>query len=509
MSETAESYRRILRSSSLVGAASLAAILLAIFRTKVLAILVGPEGVGIVGLYVGLMSTAAAFATMGLGSAGTRQIAEAAAEEDPEALAIARRAMFWGTIVLATAGTLAVWALREPLAAVVLGSARQADTVAWLSIGVGFSVAGVSQGALLQGMRRVGEMAALNVIGAVASTILGLAFVWRWREAGLVAYVLAGPALGFLLGHVYVMRLPARSGWSVHAEEMARQWKTLFRLGIAFMGAGLVASFAQLWIRIVLGDELGVGAVGHFQAAWTISSQYLGFVLGAMAADYYPRLTGLIHEGPAATRLVNHQTEAALLLAGPVFVAMMALAPWIVEILYAPAFAPAVPVLRWQIIGDVLKVASWPLGFVILAAGDSRTFLWTETIAFGLMGAIVTAMTGAVGLQIAGIAYLAAYVVYLPVVYWLARRRIGFRWSVVSVQLGATTFVGCVGLALLATVTAWATPIGCVAAAGFALYSLARLSRMTEMPGRIGRIGLLTERLLARIGVVHGRGQGK
>lgn len=506
MTETVDSYRRILRSSTLIGGASAAAILIAIFRTKILALLVGPEGVGAVGLYIGLISTAAALATMGLGSAGTRQVAEAAALDDSHALAVARRALTWGTVVLAAAGTFAVWMLRERLALLVLGSAAHADEVGWLSIAVGFSVAGASQGALLQGMRRIREMAALNVLGAGAATVIGLAFVWAWGTSGLVAYVIAGPAAGFLLGQVYVSRLPAL-GASVRPAEIARQWSVLARLGIAFMGAGLAASLVQLWMRIVIGDELGMAAIGHFQASWTISSQYLGFVLGAMAADYYPRLTGLIGERASAVRLVNQQTEAALLLAGPLFVAMMAIAPWIVELLYAPAFAPAVSVLRWQILGDVLKVASWPLGFVILAAGDGRTFFWTEAAAFGLMGAITAAFAPAFGLQTAGVAYLAMYALYLPLVYALARRRIGFRWSGAVVWLAAVTFVACAGLAVLATITKWVVPVGCLAAAVFAMYSLAHLSRMAGMLERLGRVGLAAERLLARIGVANGPGK--
>jgi PST family polysaccharide transporter len=506
VTETVESYRRILRSSSLIGGASVAAILIAIFRIKVLAMLVGPEGVGVVGLYIGLISTAAALATMGLGSAGTRQVAEAAAMEDPHAPAVARRALTWGTIILAVAGTFAVWALRERLAVLVLGSATHADTVGWLSIAVGFSVAGASQGALLQGMRRIREIAALNVLGAAAATAVGLAFVWIWGASGLVAYVIAGPAAGFLLGQFYVSRLPSLRA-SVRPAEIRRQWNALARLGIAFMGAGLAASLVQLWMRIAVGDALGMAAIGHFQASWTISSQYLGFVLGAMAADYYPRLTGSIGDRAAAVRLVNQQAEAALLLAGPVFVAMMALAPWIVELLYAPAFAPAASVLRWQILGDVLKVASWPLGFVILAAGDGRTFFWTEAAAFGLMGTIVAVFTPALGIQGAGVAYLAMYALYLPLIYVLARRRIDFRWSGAVVQVAVITFLACAGVAALAAITPWATAIGCMAAAGFAMYSLAHLSRMAGMLERLGRLGLAAERLMARIGIAHGPGK--
>ncbi len=109
---------------------------------------------------------------------------------------------------------------------------------------------------------------------------------------------------------------------------------------------------------------------------------YIGFVLTAMGTDYYPRLTAAIHDHATVNRLVNEQTEVALLLAGPVFLAMLGLAPWVIQLLYSSRFRPAVDVLRWQMLGDVLKVASWPLGFIILAAGDGRTFMLTESLAW-------------------------------------------------------------------------------------------------------------------------------
>ena len=55
MTETSASYRRILKSSSIIGGASFLNIAIGLVRTKVLAVLLGPSGVGLVSLYRGLM----------------------------------------------------------------------------------------------------------------------------------------------------------------------------------------------------------------------------------------------------------------------------------------------------------------------------------------------------------------------------------------------------------------------------------------------------------------------
>ncbi|HUZ05759.1 MAG TPA: O-antigen translocase, partial [Acidobacteriaceae bacterium] len=475
-------------------------ILIGLVRTKVLAILLGPAGVGLVGLYRGLVDTGSTVANMGLNIVGTRQIAEADAREDDRALAVARRAIFWAAIVLACTGGLVMWSFRRLLAERVLGNATHAGIVGWLSLGVAFAVGAASQGALIQGMRRIGDIARVTVYGAIANTVVGIALIWRWGYAGLVFYVLVMPVASFLLGWLYVSRLPKVADHDISLPEMTEQWKMLLRLGIPFMGAALATPLILLWIRIDVSNVLGTEALGQFQASWTISTQYIALVLGAMAADYYPRLTGVMQDHAAATRLVNEQTEIALLLSAPIFLAMMGLAPWVLRVLYTADFAPAVVILRWQVLSDVLKVAAWPLGFVILAAGDGRNFFLSETSSLLIMGVLIAGLLRTFGLEMTGIAYLACYIFLLPLVYWLAKSRIGFAWSRSVVRLLAVAFVVCAGVGLVASTTQWGALVGCVASVAFGIHAVGRLSHMSDLGGSAGRIGDMARRLTAGFG---------
>jgi PST family polysaccharide transporter len=266
------------------------------------------------------------------------------------------------------------------------------------------------------------------------------------------------------------------------------------------VGAGLVQQLAQLWIRIDVARVLGAQSLGQYQAAWTISMQYVSFVLMAMGTDYYPRLTGVIHDHKAARNLVNEQTEIATLLSAPVFIAMMAVAPGVIHLLYAASFTPAIEILRWQVLGDVLKVATWPLGYLILAAGDGKTFFLSETAAWLAIAGLITGLVPIMGLQITGIAYLLNYVLYLPLMYWLARRRIGFHWSRSVLILSIVTFAICIGVDIITSLTRWGMLAGCVAAVTFAIYSLGRITDMSDLGGPVGRLGAIARRLTARFG---------
>ncbi len=494
MSES-RSYRQILKSTSIIGGASVLNIGIGLVRTKIAAVLLGPAGVGLIGLFNNLIGTASTLAGLGFSTVGTRQIAEASGRGDHVAMGAARRALLWGTLILALIGGAAVFGFRRSLATYVLDDSRLFARVGWLGIGVALTVVAGSQGALLNGMRRIGDIARVRVYSAVLSTVVGCAAIVLWGEAAIITFVLAAPTGSFLFGRLFVARLPAIQAPPSELKALCSQWRVLSRLGAAFMLAGLVANAGQLVVRSLVQRELGAAQLGHFQAAWAISMTYLGLILSAMGTDYYPRLTEAIHEPREANRMVNEQTEVALLLAAPILLAMLGLAPWVIELLYSSRFSEAASILRWHVLGDLLKIASWPLGFVILAAGDGRTYLLSELTAMVAFVALVKLGLPLFGIVVTGAAFVCMYFLYLPLVYVLARRRTGFRWtSTVARQLAALAASNLALFGLAGWSRAAGGVAGIVLAGAFGFYGARRMARLSDM-GSSPRVRALLARV--------------
>ncbi|MCV2877673.1 O-antigen translocase [Sedimentimonas flavescens] len=490
------SYRTILRSSAIIGGAQVINILSGLLKMKVAAVLLGPAGVGLAGLYMNLVQTAASIASLGMGNVGTRQIAAAHAEGGEIAVGRTRRALFWGTMVLALIGGVVFWLASSWITRTVLADASLTSEVAWLSLGVTLSVASGSQSALLTGMRRVGDLARINVGAGLLGAILGVVALWFWGRNGLLAMILVAPLASFILGHIYVARLAPPAGPRAALGEISAQWRDMARLGIPFMFSGLVIMLGQLAARALVQNDLGAEALGQFQAAWAIGMTYLGFVLGAMGTDYYPRLTAVINDHATAVRLVNEQTEVALLLCAPVLLAMLGLAPWVIRLLYSNDFGPAVDILRWQLLGDILKVMSWPLGFVLLARGAGKTFIFTETTGIATFVLGIALLMPTLGVIATGTAFLAMYVIYLPLVWLVARWTIGFRWSRAVKAQATLLMFAAVGIELSSR---WSTHAGAATGLTLAiatgLWTLLRLTTMAGAPGRLGRIARIGERI--------------
>lgn len=489
------SYRASLRSSTIIGGAQVFTILASLAKMKVVAVVLGPMGVGLIGLYMNLVSTAGAIASLGIGTTGVRQVVAADADGGEFGVGRARRVLFWGSMALALTGGGLFWLSSNWIARVVLSDEARSGDVAWLSIGVAVTVAASSQAALLTGLRRIGDLARINVGAGVIGALIGVLAIWIWPAYGLVVMVIIAPTMSFVLGRLYIARLGRPAGARPRFSEMTREWRAMARLGAAFMMSGVVVLLGQLAVRTLVQRELGSDALGQFQAAWSISVTYLGFVLGAMATDYFPRLTAALKDRNAAVKLVNEQTEVALLLCAPVVLAMLAFSPWVIRVLYSSEFGPAVEILQWQLLGDILKVISWPLGFLQQARGAGKTFLATETAASVLLILVIIVALPKFGLQATGIAFLAVYVLYLPLVWWLGRRWIGFRWTR-SVRLQA---VGVVFAALAVDLACRKSDIaGAIfggAVCGFvAVWALIRLSSLANVGGLLGKIVVLARK---------------
>ena len=371
-----------------------------------------------------------------------------------------------------------------------------------LAIGVALTVGAGSQGALLRGMRRTADIARVAVWSAIGSTTLGSFVVLLYGDRGVILFVLAAPLTTFFLGHWYVRKLGPVEGPRPRLAELVRSWRKLAVLGTTVMVTGTLVTVGNLVARAVIQRNLGGAALGQFQASWTIAMVYLGFVLTAMATDYYPRMTAVIHDHALAGRLANEQTEIALLMAAPVLLSVLGLAPWVVPLLYSGEFTDTVAILRWQVLGDVLKVMSWPLGIVVLASGRSRALLITESSAVLVFVGCTWWLVPRIGVQGSGVACLVMYAVHLPLTYWQARREIEFRWQrrvLAYFVLSSSLAVGVYLASLLSPLMG--ALLGVIAAVGIGLHAIGRIGEIAELGGRVARLAEAGRLFMIRMGV--------
>ena len=420
------SHRQILKSSAIIGGSSVIAILLGIVKVKVLAILLGAAGVGLMGLFQNIMWVGATVAGCGLATSGVRQLA--AAQGEQATLDSVRHALWRGNFFLGLIGGAALWFARVPVTQWVFKNAAYASEVGLLGVGVWLTLIAGSQMALLQGMRRIGDLARVQIFGSLVGAVAGIGLASWLQIGGILWFVLTAPLATALAGAWYAAKLPRPIG-KPDRTATRNQLRAMLLLGVPFMITALMTLGTQFLARTMVTRELGLEGAGHFQAAWAISMQYTGFVLGAMATDYYPRLSATIHDPAAARKLVSEQTEMALLLAIPALLIILATAHWAIYILYSSGFDPAISLLRWQTLGTIFKVASWPMGFILLAQQRGGWFIFIEVLWDVTYLSILYFGLSQWGLDASGFGFTIAYLLIFLVLFPISNQAISFRFS--------------------------------------------------------------------------------
>ena len=434
MNTTKKTYGQILKSSVLIGGSSVVSMGLLAVRTKVMAVLLGPAGVGLFGLYWSITELTRSVTGMGINSSGVRQIAESAGTVDARRIActattLRRVAFYFGAF-----GALVLLCFSKPVSRLTFGDYDHTGWVALLSLAVLLGNISGGQTAFVQGMRQVSYLARMNVLGALYGTLLSIPIIYFFRENGVAPSLVCVVAMSVVTSWWYARKIKIESV-SVGMRQIVNETSDLLKLGAVFVASGLIFTGVAYLIRIIVLHRFGVEAAGFYQAAWILGGVYVGFILQAMGADFYPRLTAVARDNPECNRLVNEQAEVGLLLAVPGVLATLTFAPLVMDIFYSTKFEPAVEILRWICLGMVLRVISWPMGFILIAKGARGLFFWTELLSGILQVGLVWVCVLAFGVNGTGIAFFASYVAYWIAVYAVVRHVSGFRWSAVNKKL--------------------------------------------------------------------------
>lgn len=444
-----QSYAQILKASSIMGGAAVINMLLGMVRVKFAAVLIGTTGVGLIASFGAVQSLIGTLAGLGIQSSGVRDVAAAVGKGDEQAIGrtvLILRRLCWLTGLM---GMAAMMLLSPLVSQLTFGHQGYSLGIASLGVIILFGNLSGGQMALIQGNRRIGDMARANVIGAGLGTVAAIGFYNALGLSGIIPMLVTVSALQLALSWHFARRVPVPTVDLTWRQTFA-EGGGMVKLGLVMMWNGLLGSAVTYITVTLVTRQEGVQAVGLYSAAFALSGMFINFVLGAMGADYYPRLTGVAPDKSAMNRMVNEQTEIGLLLAVPGLLATLVLAPWILQLFYTREFLGAVELMQWFILGCLGRVISWPLGFVMLALGKGRWFLLTETSFNAIHIALIAIGLALFGIEGVAIGFFVMYVGYILAVYLVCRHLIGFAWSPGCLKISiytlpplVATFIAC------------------------------------------------------------------
>lgn len=422
------SYNQIIRSTAIFGGSQVLVVFIGLIRTKIVALLLGPVGIGIIGIYQSLSDMIRSGCVLGMDTAGVKEIAEAEASGD--------KGLFYSTVsrfnkwfrISALLGLVVCLVFCYPISLWAFDDGGYAVYIAILSVSIFLMILATGRSTVLQGMCKIPEMAKSAVWGALLSLVVTLPVYYFWRMDGIIPALIINAAIWLLCTEYYYRKQKIKEA-GISNKEAFSAGLSAFRLGIYIVVAGFIGTLAMFAVRAFITRNIDIDAAGIFQSSWVITNVYLGLILKAMGTDFFPRLSAIAGEGDKVKKLVNEQLYVVLVVASPVIVGMLLFSDFVLSLLYSSDFSSAGVILRWQLAGTFLKIVSWPVAFILLAKNRGLMFLITEVLFYAAYLLSAYLLYPHYGLEAAGIGYLIAYALYLPVIYFGGYSVSGFRWS--------------------------------------------------------------------------------
>ncbi|QGG80634.1 oligosaccharide flippase family protein [Litorivicinus lipolyticus] len=388
---------------------------------KVLAITVGPSGYLLVGQLQNVLQIASVIGSFAINTGVTKYTSE----YDNDLL---KQQALWKTsvnlsVIGGISSSVIFWVAAEEFANWIFDDGALSIVFRWVAIGVPFFILNNMLLSIVNGKRDINNYVAAHVWTSISSVIVTCFLVYRYGVLGsligLATYqILAVLVNGYLL---------TKRSWFRVEHLIGRIDRSIIRelFGFTVMASvtALVIPITHIAIRNYLTEIFTSSDAGYWEAMWRLSSAYLLIFSSSLAVYYVPQLARL-HTYSDIYREVKRGYVFIFPAACVVCLFIYLFRIDLISNLFSVEFLKIVDLLPWQLVGDVLRVASWILSFIMLAKAMVALYVSTEILNSILFYGLTVFLCDYLGLQGVAVAHAVSCFVYFLVMVVFVRKHL-------------------------------------------------------------------------------------
>ncbi len=411
---------KVLKVIGLFSGAEAFGIICSIVKMKLVAMWLSATGVGLFGIFNTTVETVSIITGLGLRQSGVREVAKHGKSLGP---------------VRKTAALLRSWCLLSG----GLGGLLISFLAPWLSLWffgnmdcwwqfmilagalLLNSIIGGEQ-AILQGTEQFRRFARASVSGSAVGLVISIP-MFRWIGDASVPLSILAYSLSIMT--FLIINRNRNIPYTLARRHDLGSGSGFVKLGGYIAVASFATNLAQMVFMSWLNREASTAEVGYFQAGNALVFRYTSLIFGAVGLEFYPRMSANSHSPRRMSLFVSHEISLLLKIFTPMLVAFVIFRRWIVEILYTADFEVILPFITIAIFTIILRSVSTCMAFSIIAKGDGKTYLLTESLdaAIGLsLNIWLYGLYGLTGIGIAQVAWYGIYALMVSGVYFCRYR---------------------------------------------------------------------------------------
>lgn len=408
----------IIKVFSLNALSTFVRMLAGMVSVKVVAVIIGPAGIALLGQLNNFSSILLGMANGGINSGITKYVAEYK-DDDSNVKAYISNALRI-TLVCSFVVSLILIFFCRWLSQLILLSEEYYYVFIVFGITIFlFSLNGLIT-SILNGYKEFKLYVRVSIFGTIAGLLYSVLLVFLWGLSGAMINAVTFQSIMLFVTLWMCRKLP----WMKREYFAQKLDKPIVKkyLGYSLMTLTTLALLptCQMFLRGYVMSELSPTDAGIWEGMNRISSMYLSVITSAFSIYYLPRLSEILNPEELRSEIIRCYKVILPMLLG-ISVLIFLLKHIVLWVLFTPDFYPMENMFGWQLAGDMFKMCSWLLSYLMVAKAMTGKFIITEIIfnlSYLALAFLFMKLNGLVGL-IQG--YLINYILYFIVMIFMFR----------------------------------------------------------------------------------------
>lgn len=414
----------LIKTSILSAISTVIRIITGFISVKVVSVYIGPSGLALVGQmqnFVGIISN---IASAGVNSGVVKYTAEYRDNENIKQKVWSSALKISTILILPIAISIILFS--NYISLILLKTNEYKFVFDLFAITLFFFVMNGLLTSILNGEGEIKKLTILNIASSLFGLLITLILVRKLNLYGALISSIVVQSIVFFITLMFVIK----SKWfklSMFFGKIDREYRNkLLKYSIMTFVSATMVSLSQIYLRNYIGVNIGWDAAGYWQGISRISDTYLMLITTTLSIYYLPKLSS-IQDKTELRKEIIYGYKIIM----PIVIAMAAgvyiFRDFIIKLIFTKDFLPMRELFLYQLIGDVIKITSWLLGYIMVAKAMTRLFVISEIIfvfSFVGLGVLFIKIFGLIGITIA---FMVNYLLYMIFLLFALRGYLGER----------------------------------------------------------------------------------
>jgi PST family polysaccharide transporter len=390
-----------------------------VVSTKVVASVVGPIGIALLGQLNNFTTIILSLANGGITTGVTKYVSEHSEREERTSLYIgtAFRITFMFSVVTGIAMIVGAGYFSD----LILKGEEYKAVFYIFGITIIFYALNALLLAILNGFKEYKLFVRVNIISSLSSLLFSVVMALAFGLMGALVSAVTFQSVVFLITLLLVSKAPWFS-WSMFLGRIDK--KSIYNLiqySFMALATAIIVPLSQLLVRGYIAEKISVTEAGIWESVNRISSMYLMVVVTSFSVYYLPRLAELKNDMLIRKEVMSvYQLMVPFLILASLSIYM--LRNLIITVLFTSEFNRMGDLLPFQLCGDILKMSGWVLGYLMVAKAMTRAYIFMEILNYSLFVIISYILINYYGVTGATMAYAIGHMIYLVGMFIIFRK---------------------------------------------------------------------------------------